>query len=91
MLNNSSIYQFHLEDITAFCTTHKACFFFHFISRGILILHTACSDFDYLHCNVCISDICQPLTKEKSIFEDEKVHGMKNSIFHFVSIEVYTK
>ena len=30
--------------------------------------------------------------KEKSIFEDEKKYfGLKNSIFHFVSIEVYTK
>ena len=32
------------------------------------------------------------LRKEKSIFEDEKKYfGLKNSIFHFVSIEVYTK
>ena len=32
------------------------------------------------------------LRKKKSIFEDEKKYfGLKNSIFHFVSIEVYTK
>ena len=33
---------------------------------------------------------CQPLTKEKHISEDEKKYfGLKNSIFNFVSIEVY--
>ena len=42
--------------------------------------------------HTCFYQRCQPLKKEKSIFEDEKKYFcLKNSIFHFVSTEVYTK
>ena len=59
--------------------------------RNVLLqcVHWRHADLDMQGSHTLHAQRCQPLTKEKHIFEDEKKYfGLKNSIFHFVSIDL---